>query len=87
MPSTVGGSNRPPVAGTASSANSRADNFNWLIENTLNYNKNFGKHRINALVGYTTQKNKTNTINLNASPYANDLIQTINAAQAVATWG
>lgn len=87
VPSTVGGSNRPPVAGTGSSANSRSDNFNWLIENTINYNKNFGKHRINALLGYTTQKNKTNTINLNASPYANDLIQTINAAQAVATWG
>ncbi len=30
--------------------------FNWLLENTLNYNKEFGKHRISALVGYTTQE-------------------------------
>jgi TonB-dependent starch-binding outer membrane protein SusC len=85
-PSTVGGSNRPPVPGTASSSNSRAETFNWLIENTLTYNKAFGNHRINVLAGYTTQKNTGNSINLNASPYANDLIQTINAAQAISTW-
>ncbi len=85
-PSTVGGSNRPPVAGTGASSNSRAETFNWLIENTLTYNKAFGNHRINVLAGYTTQKNTGTSINLNASPYANDLIQTINAAQAISTW-
>ena len=36
--------------------------------------------------GYTTQKSTGNSINLNASPYANDLIETINAAQAISTW-
>lgn len=30
---------------------------NWLWENTLTYQKIFGKSRINALVGYTTQDN------------------------------
>ncbi|MFC4218502.1 SusC/RagA family TonB-linked outer membrane protein [Flagellimonas marina] len=30
--------------------------FNILAENTLNFNKTFGKHNITALVGYTTQK-------------------------------
>ncbi len=30
--------------------------FNILAENTLNYNQEFGKHTISALVGYTTQK-------------------------------
>ncbi|WP_373518578.1 SusC/RagA family TonB-linked outer membrane protein [Pricia sp.] len=30
--------------------------FNILAENTLNYNQEFGKHSISALVGYTTQK-------------------------------
>ncbi|WP_051947322.1 TonB-dependent receptor [Muricauda sp. MAR_2010_75] len=30
--------------------------FNILAENTLNFNKTFGKHSISALVGYTTQK-------------------------------
>jgi TonB-linked SusC/RagA family outer membrane protein len=33
--------------------------FNWLLENTLNYNKELGKHRINALVGYTTQQSSS----------------------------
>lgn len=30
--------------------------FNILAENTLNYNQEFGKHNISALIGYTTQK-------------------------------
>ncbi len=30
--------------------------FNILAEHTLNYNQEFGKHSISALVGYTTQK-------------------------------
>ncbi|MEC5145552.1 TonB-dependent receptor [Chitinophaga sp. 212800010-3] len=29
----------------------------WLLENTLNYSKKFGKHNIDALLGYTAQKN------------------------------
>ena len=86
-PSTVGSSNIPPVAGTGRSSNSRSDNFNWLIENTLTYNKTIGKHYLNALLGYTTQKNIQNSINFNANPYSNDLIETINAAQAISTWG
>lgn len=29
----------------------------WLIENTLNYEQQLGKHQINLLVGYTTEEN------------------------------
>ncbi|HYG40479.1 MAG TPA: TonB-dependent receptor [Cytophagales bacterium] len=32
------------------------DRLSWLWENTLNYTKDIGKHRINALVGYTMQE-------------------------------
>lgn len=85
-PSTVGGSNRPPVKGTGSSSNNRSESFNWLIENTLAYNRTFGIHRFDAIIGYTAQKNSSRGINLNASPYTNDLIQTINAAQAIGSW-
>jgi TonB-linked SusC/RagA family outer membrane protein len=87
VPSTIGGSNRPPVPGTGRSSNNRSDSFDWLIENTLNYDLNFGKHRINALAGYTTQRFRSNSINLNANPFPNDLITTINAAQAIDVWG
>lgn len=30
-------------------------NFTWLWENTLNYKKDFGKHSIDAIAGYTMQ--------------------------------
>ncbi|SOE21024.1 TonB-linked outer membrane protein, SusC/RagA family [Spirosomataceae bacterium TFI 002] len=86
-PSTVGSPNIPPVAGTGRSSNARADNFNWLIENTLTYNKTINKHRFNVLAGYTTQKNTESSISLSASPYSNDLIETINGAQAINSWG
>lgn len=36
--------------------------FNTLVENTLNYNRTFGKHQVNALVGYTRQRNDRNEI-------------------------
>lgn len=87
IPSTVGGANRPPTPGTGSSANSNSQSFNWLIENTLTYKREFGNHRIEALAGYTTQKNTTNGLSLNAGPYPNDLVQTINAAPTINTWG
>ena len=29
---------------------------NWLIEHTLSYNKTFGKHKLDAVVGFTSQK-------------------------------
>jgi TonB-linked SusC/RagA family outer membrane protein len=87
IPSTIGDSNRPPTPGTGASSNSRSDSFDWLIENTLNYDLNLGEHRINALLGYTTQKFTANSINLGAGPFPNDLIRTINAAQAIDTWG
>ncbi len=87
IPSTIGGSNRPPTPGTARSSNNRSDSFDWLIENTLTYSLVKGKHRINALAGYTTQKFQANSISLNASPFPNDLITTINASQAIDSWG
>ncbi|HWV30527.1 MAG TPA: TonB-dependent receptor [Dyadobacter sp.] len=86
VPSTVGAPNTPPVSGTGASYNTNGGSFNWLVENTLNYEKELGDHRVNALVGYTTQKFRGSSIKLTAKPFANDLIQTINAAQAINTW-
>lgn len=37
--------------------------FNTLIENTLNYNRTFGKHTVSALLGYTRQRFDQNEIN------------------------
>ena len=41
----------PDLSQSTSTSNS------WLVENTLNYNKKLGKHSIDALIGYTAQKN------------------------------
>ncbi|MEX0981089.1 MAG: TonB-dependent receptor [Bacteroidales bacterium] len=32
-----------------------SENIMWLLENTINYDKEFGDHRLNAVVGYTMQ--------------------------------
>ncbi|MEQ8532784.1 MAG: TonB-dependent receptor, partial [Imperialibacter sp.] len=32
------------------------ENFTWLWENTMTYNKEFGKHRVEGLAGFTSQK-------------------------------
>ena len=36
-----------------------ADYESWVLENTLNYDKIFGKHNLSALVGYSAQKDKS----------------------------
>ncbi|WP_342083576.1 TonB-dependent receptor [Dyadobacter sp. OTU695] len=87
VPSTVGAPNTPPVPGTGAAYKANGESFNWLVENTLNYEKEFGNHRINALLGYTTQKFRGTGISLTARPYANDLIETINGAQGISVWG
>ena len=43
---------------------SNGDNFTWLWENTLNYNKQFGLHNINAVAGYTMQKIRSESLSL-----------------------
>ena len=70
--------------GTAGSSDpigfSRTDELiNWVAENTLNYSKNWDKHYINALVGYTAQKNQQKSNELSANAFPNDLVQTLNA--------
>ncbi len=85
-PGTVGGANDPP-SGNGKSYNDRGNTFNWLTENTLTYSKQIKKHGFNLLLGFTAQKSVSNSINLEANPYSNDLIETINAAQAIRAWG
>ncbi|MEI6434717.1 MAG: TonB-dependent receptor [Bacteroidota bacterium] len=39
-------------------------NFTWLWENTLNFKKDFGKHSIDAIAGYTMQNTTSDGFNL-----------------------
>jgi TonB-linked SusC/RagA family outer membrane protein len=61
---------------------SRAQNFvNWIVENTLNYNRSFGVHNVSALAGFSSQKDRRVANELTATNFPNDLVQTLNAGQ------
>lgn len=64
----------------ARSREERGTDYDWVIENTLTYSKNFGdKHQLTALAGYTTQKHTSNDMAGEARGFANDDIETLNA--------
>jgi TonB-linked SusC/RagA family outer membrane protein len=41
-----------------------SENLMWLWENTINFDKNFGDHRLNAVVGYTLQSTSSEILSL-----------------------
>lgn len=44
---------------TQTSVQNSSNNSNsWTLENTINYNKTFGKHTLYALIGYSAQKDR-----------------------------
>lgn len=64
----------------ARAVNQRGTDYDWVIENTLNYAQTFGeKHAFSGLVGYTTQKHTFNNMFGEARGFANDEIKTLNA--------
>ncbi|GAB3896909.1 TonB-dependent receptor [Larkinella knui] len=82
-PSTLGAyrpiqQNAPTIPkGSAQNASAR----NWLWENTLTYNFTLNDaHKFNLLLGYTSQKNRTDASQVDGTGFPNDAVQTINAA-------
>jgi TonB-linked SusC/RagA family outer membrane protein len=49
--------------------------FSWLNENTLTYNKTFGKNAVTALVGYTRQQLKGENATTGAQKFVNDNLE------------
>ena len=81
-PSFVGGFRAvPPLPATGVTDNTTL--LNWLNENTLNYDKTFGKHNLTILAGYAIQQEKFTRTTLNGAGYADDVVQTINGATIV----
>lgn len=70
--------------GTAGPSNPTSRDFttqqyNWLTENTLTFDKTFNEaHNLSVLLGYTAQKNLRQRAGLIATDYDNDLVSTIN---------
>ncbi|MEJ5963721.1 SusC/RagA family TonB-linked outer membrane protein [Pedobacter immunditicola] len=73
-----GYSSNLPAEGFAGSIYS----LNWLNENTLTYDTNFGSHGLNALVGYTSQHQRDEYASLTSTNFPNDLVPTLNAGTA-----
>ena len=57
---------------------------NFLWENTLNYEKEIGDHYINAIIGYSSQKDKINISQVAADNFLDDQVHTISGGQVVA---
>lgn len=58
------------VGGNASVSTNQ--NFIWLNENTLDFTRSFGEHRIGALAGFTQQSSRYESVNAEATGFLND---------------
>lgn len=69
---------------TADARNETFLDRDWVVEQTLNYNKTLNeKHVFNFLGGYTVQKSSGEYARVNAQNFPNDVVQTVNAGQIV----
>ncbi len=57
---------------------------NWLWENTLNWEKEFGDHFFNAVAGYTAQRDNITIKEVLADNFPDDLVTTISGGQVFA---
>jgi TonB-linked SusC/RagA family outer membrane protein len=59
---------------------------NWVVENTLNYRKRRGAHLLQALAGFTLQKERSDLSRITATGFPNDLVQTLNGATTITSF-
>ena len=76
------GINPPGSSQSILAANASAQNLvtqDRLAEYTLNYGKTLGKHRFDALAGYTAQQTTSDVVAVAAKNFTNDLVRDITA--------
>ena len=61
--------------------------YNWLAEYTASYNKEFGRHSIGALAGYTVQADVVDSNTLSSTNFPNNLVPTLSAVSGIITSG
>lgn len=61
------------VGGSADISSSKSEM--WINENTLDYNREEGDHKIGALLGYTMQGSIYESLSASAQGFSNDLLQ------------
>ncbi len=80
-PSNVGGYRTPaPKPATANHANNTF--WNYITENTLNWNQSFNKHTVDVLGGFSFQKESGYGITVNGTNIPDDNIRNIAAASS-----
>lgn len=57
----------------------RQRTIHWLIENTLSYDQEFGKHRINLLAGYTAEEDHNRSTTGSMTGFPNNDLRVISA--------
>ena len=67
-----------PVAEASSTSQ-----LNWILENTLSYQKDFGDHHFSAVAGYTIQKDHREYQWTQATNFPNDLVRTLSGGEVV----
>ncbi|GAB3943031.1 TonB-dependent receptor [Spirosoma harenae] len=70
--------------GAATAGSTEIKSLNWLNENTINYRHKFGQHDIDALAGYTIQKNSDEILQAGATGFSTDYVPYL-AAGTVST--
>ncbi len=68
---------------TANAAASNVSKLNTLIENTLAFDRTFGKHTVNTVVGYTAQKFETEIMVAESNGHLSNFLATIDAGSSI----
>jgi TonB-linked SusC/RagA family outer membrane protein len=69
---------RTATTGEPYGQSSSSESVSWIAEQTLSYNKQIGtKHSINAVVGYTAQKEQIDVNTIIADNFPDDLVTTV----------
>ncbi len=73
---------RTNVVGDPRAQATSSRSFNWVLENTLSYDKTFaGEHALSAIVGYTAQKEKLDYRTVLAQNFPDDEVRTVSGGQ------
>lgn len=75
---------REATQGESYAQASSSTEINWLWENTLNWVKEYDNHFINAVAGYSMQKDNITVKQVQADNFPDDLVTTISGGQVFA---
>ncbi|CAM1365393.1 SusC-like TonB-dependent outer membrane receptor precursor [Tenacibaculum xiamenense] len=79
-PSNIGNYRTPVESNFTQAFENNFTRDNYITENTLNYKNTFGKHDVNALLGYSYQEENTFNTRIEGNNFADDNIRNISGA-------